>query len=202
MAKRFADGADWALAYREFRQCFFTAFREGGSWRTEEWGEKDLNVGASCAWRRYKDQGKSAATVRAKTTSAQRQKRRKKKGLKESLHRYYSETEEEKVEIHSAFRTVGICANCGWSNLGGKRKCEGCETGKLFTSEELEDGRGKKWIKEWNAVGVHSGRGLRNKRDQVSRCGSCNIIRPLSAKDGCPICNTRPGTREPAARGR
>ena len=61
---------------------------------------------------------------------------------------------------------------------------------------------GKKWIKEWKTVGVHSGKGLRDRRDQVSRCGSCNIIRPLSARGGCPICNTQPGTTEPAARGR
>ena len=201
MAKRFADGAEWALVYREFRQNFFTAFGEGGSWREEEWGKKDLNAGASCAWRRYKSQGKSAAQVKAKAAPGQRNKKRRRRS-KESLHRHFVTKEEKKVEVRSAFRAVGICFNCGWVNFGGKSKCVRCETGALRFPEELEDDRGKKWIEEWKAVGVHTGKGLRNKRDQVNRCSACNIIRPLTARGSCPICRTHPGKIKPTARGK
>ena len=109
MAKRFADGREWALAYKEFRQRFFNAFGEGGRWREEEWGKMDLNVGArSCAWRRYKVQGKSAVTVTANAAVGQRQKKRKKRGTNDSLHRFYSSKEEVKEVVCSAFREVGI----------------------------------------------------------------------------------------------
>ena len=63
VAKRFAEGENWALSYKEFRQRCLTAMGEGGDWREDEWGKKDINVGASYAWRRYKGMGKSAAAV-------------------------------------------------------------------------------------------------------------------------------------------
>ena len=69
VAKRFADGEKWALSYKEFRQRFLTAMGEGGDWREEEWGKKDINVGASYAWRRYKEMGKSAAAVNVQTAA-------------------------------------------------------------------------------------------------------------------------------------
>ena len=202
MARRFADAEDWALAYKEFRQRFFVAFGKGGEWREEEWGKRELNVGASYAWRRYKEQGKSAAEVKANKAVGRRQKKRRRRGGNASLNRYYAYAEKRKVTIVSSFTDVGICGNCRWTSFGGSNTCDGCAVGKLRNPEERTDGKGRLWIEEWHRAEVYSSADLKRKRDQVSRCAMCNIIRPLGATGGCPICNTQPGTVEPSARGR
>ena len=202
MARRFANAEVWALTYKDFRQRFFAAFNEGGEWRTEEWDRRDLSVGASFAWRRYKEQGKSAGAVKANIAAGRRQKKRRRRGGNTSLHRFFAYVEKRKEARASSFEDVKICCNCSWASFGVSKTCDRCSVGRLSTPEERKDGRGELWIKEWNKEGVFSSEGLRKKRDQVSRCLMCNIIRPLGVKGGCPICNTQPGTVEPEARGR
>ena len=190
------------MAYKEFRQRFFAAFEEGGEWREEEWGKRDLNVGASYARRRYKEQGKSAAAVKANIAAGRRQKKRRRRGGNASLNRFFAYAEKRKEEITSSFEDVGICSNCSWASFGGGNTCDRCSVGRLSTPEERKDGKGRRWIREWNQEGVYSSADIRKKRDLMSRCLMCNVIRPLGAKGGCPICNTQPGTVEPTARGR